>query len=100
MTIAETPSNRKAALAADAAIAAYLRALADQRAAELTRPAPSSRVDETSAAPLPRRRYERINDFSRTSFFDLRELARRVSLLRLAVNSRAGSPATLTRAAR
>jgi hypothetical protein len=59
--IVKSPSSLSAALAADAAIAAYLRALADRRAAELTPEAPASAVVERwSTAPLTRGRYQRV----------------------------------------
>lgn len=55
MPIVKSPSSLSAALAADAAIAAYLRALADRRAAEL-----SAVVERWSTAPLTRGRYQRV----------------------------------------
>jgi hypothetical protein len=59
--IVHSSSSLSAALAADAAIVAYLRALADQRAAELTPEAPpSGTVGRWATAPLTRGRYQRV----------------------------------------
>lgn len=61
MPIVEPSSSLSAALAADAAIGAYLRVLADRRAAELMPSVPSSGVvGRWSAAPLARGRYQRV----------------------------------------
>lgn len=61
MPIIKRSSSLSAALAADAAIVAYLRALADQRAAELKPEAPASgTVGRWVTAPLTRGRYQRV----------------------------------------
>jgi hypothetical protein len=58
--IIKPSSTLSAALAADAAIAAYLRALADQRAAELTGLRASAAGGRWSTAPLTRGRFQRV----------------------------------------
>jgi hypothetical protein len=86
--IVKSSSSLSAALAADAAIVAYLRALADQRAAELTPEAPaSSAVGRWSTAPLTPGRYQRI-------------VPPREPSLERAFSSRAESRAAQTRAVR
>lgn len=60
MPTVKTSSSRSTALAADAALAAYLRTLADRRAAELDSKKPASAVGRWSAAPLARARYQRV----------------------------------------
>jgi len=59
--IVKSPTSLSAALAADAAIAAYLRALADSRAAQLAPEAVAiAAVGRWSSAPLTRGRYQRV----------------------------------------
>jgi hypothetical protein len=87
--IVHSSSSLSAALAADAAIVAYLRALADQRAAELTPEAPpSGTVGRWATAPLTRGRYQRV------------VLLREPRRLERVVSSRGESRAAQTREAR
>jgi hypothetical protein len=54
-------SSSGLSLAANAALVAYLRTLADRRAAELTAlPPPSATLERWSVAPLARGRYQRV----------------------------------------
>lgn len=88
MSNVKCPSIPAAALAADAALAAYLRTLADRQAAELNADAPRSSVARWSVAPLSRAHYQRV--------IPLRE----ARLERLALSSRAEPRAAQRRGAR